>query len=183
MTTYYKILRTVKPSDLVKRPSFAGLLKIIPPDGYVTSEHFKNAGEGRAYRGIRYAYSREIIKRISPYEHALSLSTVKFWCTQLNKPGHKRISPRYGTRELYMSAIAKFDEWLPGRPFKSHETVIRDGRIKRQAVTKSFANVEELLYYCTESDHGAKTARRAIREYLSCPEADKMSVYAYSMAL
>ena len=35
--------------------------------------------------------------------------------------------------------------------------------------------MEKLLYYCTESEHGVKTAQRAIREYLAGPEADKMS--------
>ena len=144
----------------------------LPPDGYVTSEHFKNAGEGRAYRGIRYAYSRGIIKRISPYEHALSLSTVKFWCTQLNESGHKNSTTEHGTKKLYLHGLSRFNTWLLGRSFPSHKTVIRDGQITRPAVTKSFANVKELMEYCHEFDHGTKTAQRVIREYMAYIQSD-----------
>ena len=175
MTTYYKILRQVEPEDLNTSLGIVRVLKMIPPDGYVTSEHFKNAGEGRAYRGIRYAYSRGIIKRISPYEHALSLSTVKFWCTQLNESGHKNSTTEHGTKKLYLHGLSKFNTWLPGRSFPSHKTVIRDGQITRPAVTKSFANVEELMEYCHEFDHGAKTAQRVIREYTAYIQSDGAS--------
>ena len=74
-------------------------------------------------------------------------------------------------RELPKNSLT----WLPGRSFLSHETVIHDGQINRQAVTKSFANIEEMLYYCTESDYGTKTARRAVREYLTSAQACEMS--------
>ena len=175
MTTYYKVLRQVEPEDLNTGPGIVRVLKMIPPDGYVTSEHFKNAGEGRAYRGIRYAYSRGIIKRVSPYEHALSLSTVKFWCTQLNESGHKNSTTEHGTKKLYLHGLSKFNTWLPGRSFPSHKTVICDGQITRPAVTKSFANVEELMEYCHEFDHGTKTAQRVIREYMACIQSDGAS--------
>ena len=180
MITKYKILRPVTPADLNVSPRFVEILNMIPPEGYVTRDHFKGIEKNRVNRCLTYAFSSGILKKILPYERIVNLESVKFWCTQLNKPGHKRISPRYGTRELYMSAVAKFDAWLPGRSFQSHETVIRGGQINKQAVTKSFANVEELLYYCTESDYGTKTARRAIREYLADPETDKMSDSVYT---
>ena len=180
MNTKYKILRPVTPADLDVGPRFVEILRMIPPEGYVTRDHFKGIEKNRVNKCLTYAFSSGILKKVLPYERVVNLESVKFWCTQLNKPGHKRISPRYGTRELYMCAVAKFDEWLPGRSFQSHETVIRDGQINKQAVTKSFANVEEMMYYCTESDYGTKTARRAIREYLADPETDKMSDSVYT---
>ena len=82
---------------------------------------------------------------------------------------------------MYLRVIAKLDEWLPSRSFQSHETVVRDVQMTKQPVTKSFAGVEDLLYYCTESEHGTKTAQRAIREYLAGPEADKMSDSVHSV--
>ena len=176
MTTYYKILRQVEPEDLNTGPGIARVLKVIPPDRYVTSEHFKNAGEYRAYSGIRYACSHGIIKRISPYEHALSLSTVKFWCTQLNESGHKNSTTEHGTKKLYLHGLSKFNTWLPGRPFPSYETVVSGGQVTRQSITKSFANVEELMEYCHESDHGTKTAQRVIREYMADIQSDGISV-------
>ena len=77
--------------------------------------------------------------------------------------------------------LANLDEWLPGRSFQSYAMVLIDGQITRQATTKSFANVEELLHYCIESDYGTKTAQRVIREYLTDSQAGKMSDSLHSI--
>ena len=175
MTTYYEVLRPVTPADLDTRPRFVEVLKLIPSQGHVTSELFRHLGKSRASKGITHACSRGILKRISPHDQILGLNSVKFWLTQLNESGHKNSISKNGTKLLYLQGLSKFDAWLPGRSFLSHETVIRDGQINRQAVIKSFANIEEMLYYCTESDYGTKTACRAVREYLTSAQACEMS--------
>ena len=181
MTTYYKVLRPVEQSDLNAPPSIAQVLRMIPPEGCVTFKHFKDAGKGRAVIGIRHACSNGILERISPYERVLGLDSVKFWCTQLDEPGHKNSTPRYGTKQAYLSYISKFDAWLPGRSFQSYENAVSGGTVTRQTVRKSFANMEEMMEYCHKSDHGTKTAQRAVREYLAGPEAGKMSASARSL--
>ena len=175
MNANYEILRPVTPADLDVNPRFVKILKMIPREGHVTRDHFKSLETNDVNRCMTYAFSSGILKRVLMYERVLKFESVKFWCTQFNKTGHKRTSPNGSTKKMYLRVIAKFDEWLPGRSFQSHETVIRDGQMTKQPVTKSFASVENLLYYCTESEHGTKTAQRAIREYLAGPEADKMS--------
>ena len=87
---------------------------------------------------------------------------------------------KYGTKKLYLHGLSKFNAWLPGSSFPSYKTVISDGQVTRQAVTKSFANVEEMLYYCMESDHGTKTAQRVVREYLASAQMDKMSASTHA---
>ena len=181
MTANYEILRPVTPADLDVNPRFVKILKMIPREGHVTRDQFKSLETNAVNRCMIYAVSSGILKRVLIYERVLKLESVKFWCTQFNKTSHKRTSSNGSTKKIYLRAIAKFDEWLPGRSFQSHETVIRDGQISKQPVTKSFASVEKLLYYCTESDYGIKTTQRAIREYLAGPEADKMSDGVHSI--
>ena len=177
----YEILRPVTPADLDVNPRFVKILKMMPREGHVARDRFKSLETNDVNRCITYAFSSGILRRVFMYERILKLESVKFWCTQFNKTGHKRISPNGSTKKMYLRAIAKLDEWLPDRSFQSHETVIRDGQTNKQAVTKSFVNVEDLLYYCTESEHCAKTAQCAIREYLAGPEADKMSDSVHSV--
>ena len=141
----------------------------------MTFEHFKSAGNTRAKSGIRYARQHGILQKISPYDSVLSLDSVKFWLTQLNESGHKNSTSRYGTKQMYLHGLSKFDAWMLGRSFPSHKTVVCDGQITSPAVAKSFANVEELMEYCHEFDHGTKTAQRVVREYLASAHMTKMS--------
>ena len=181
MTSHYKVLRSVTPADLEAHHRFAKVLGMIPPEGYVKFSHFRDIGRNCVSNGIAYACSCGILKRISPHERILHLDSVKFWCTQLNEPGYKNTTTNNSTERLYLQMLANLDEWLPGRSFQSYATVLIDGQITRQATTKSFANVEELLHYCIESDYGTKTAQRVIREYLTDSQAGKMSDSLYSI--
>ena len=181
MTTYYEILRPVTPADLDANPRFVEVLKMIPSGRYVTRNHFNNLETNRAHRGLACACSCGILKRISPYDRVLKLKSVKFWCTQINKPGFKNMTSKSGTKLLYLDAISKLDVWLPDRSFQSYQTVMSNSQITRQPITKSFANVEELLHYCIESDYGTKTAQRVIREYLVDSQATKMSDSVHSI--
>ena len=167
MTTHYKVLRPVEPADLVAPSRIVEILRMIPPDGYVTFEHFKTTGKDRAARGIVHACSIGILDRVSPCERVLNLDSVKFWRTQLNESGYKNSPSEHGTKNSYLRGLSKFDKWLPGRSFKSYENAVSNGAVTQQTVTKSFANVEELMEYCSESNHGSKTAQRAVREYLA----------------
>ena len=180
MTSYYKVLRPVEPADLDAPPRIVEILEMIPPDGYVTSEHFKTADKNRAVKGIMHACSSWILKRVSPYERIRGLNSVEYWRTQLNESGYKNSTSKYGTRQLYLRSLSRFDEWLPGRSFQSYESAVSGGTVTRQAVTKSFANVEELMEYCNESDYGTKTAQRAVREYLTGLQEDRISASVQS---
>ena len=156
MTTY-EVLRPVAPADLCTRPSFAVVLELIPQDGYVQSGLFRHLGRHRASKGLAHARSAGILRRVSTYERVLKLKSVKYWPTQLNKSGLKNTQSKSGTRQTYLGKLSKFDEWLQGRSFQSYESVISDRQMKRQAVAKSFGNVDKLMEYCMESDYGTWT--------------------------
>ena len=158
MTTYYEVLRPATPADFNGPPRFVKILKALPKQGYVTCEMLKHIDKTSTNRYMSYACSKGILKRVSPYERVLKLNSVKFWVTQLNDSGHKNSISKNGTKPLYLHGLTRFDEWLPGRQFPSQKTVLADGQIIRQSITKSFANVEEMMHYCIESDHGTKTA-------------------------
>ena len=163
MTTHYKVLRPVTQADLDTDPALAEVLRIIPPDGYVTFEAFRHVKNKRASRGLKHACSIGMLKRVLPHERIMKLDSVRFWLGELNKSGHKNTAPTMDTRQMYLRAVSKFDEWLPGRKFRSYED--SSGGMPIQ---KSFANVDEVLKYCESSDRrGPKTAQHAIREYLS----------------
>ena len=175
MTTYYRVLRRVGPADLRTSSGNVRVLRMIPADGHITFEHFASIDKNTASGGIRYACSNGILERTSPYGRTSGLDSVRFWCTQLNESGYKNHTSEPGTRQVYLRYLAKFDAWLPGRSFQSYENAVSGGTVTRHAVTKSFANVEELMEYCHKVDHGSKTALRAIREYLAGPQVCKMS--------
>ena len=105
----------------------------------------------------------------------MMLDSVKFWCTQLNDPGHKNTAANHSTKQLYLRGIFRFDEWLQGRSFPSYKTVWSDGQTDRESITKSFGSVEEMMQYCEKSNYGTKTAQRAIREFMANLQANKTS--------
>lgn len=156
MTSHYGVLRPVTPSDLDASPAIVEVLKMIPQRGRITYDQFKRVGRDKACRGLAYACSCGILGRISPYEQILKLDSVRFWTTQLNDHGFKNADPGTSTKKPYLRGISKLNEWLPGRTLQSYKTVMRDGQITRQAIAKSFANVEDVVQSCMESDHGTR---------------------------
>ena len=175
MTTYYEILRPVTPADLDTRPSFVKLLKMIPPGRYVKRDYFKNIKKSSVGKGLTYACSKGILKRISPYEQVMKLKSIKFWCTQFNRSNHKNTVPACSTKNMYLRAVSGLNEWLPGNSFKSYKTVLQDKQIIKQVVAKSFANVEELMEHCNTSDYDTKVAQRVVREYLASLQTNNIS--------
>ena len=180
--TNYKVLRPVTPADLDTRPGLIEALKLIPPEGYVTSTVFKHLEKHRARRGMAHACSIGVLKIVSPHDRVLKLDSVRVWCAQLNESGHKNMQSESNTRIAYLGKLTRLDEWLQGRSFQSYETAIIEGKMVRQAVTKSFGNVEELMQYCHESDYGTKTAQRVVREYLASMQATGMPVGVHLIA-
>ncbi len=178
MTTYYEVLRPVEQSDLDAHPGYADMLALVPPRGHATSELFRHAGKDRASKGIACACSLGILKRVSPHARILQLDSVRFWCTQFNESGHVNTAPRHSTRELYLSAVSKFDEWMVGRPFPSRS----DSSSGKRAIMKSFKNIEELKEYCDVADYGSRTAKRAVLEYLASPQVGAISASAQTIA-
>ena len=55
MTAHYKVLRPVGQADLDANPGSAGVLKLIPKQGYVTFDIFGHIEKRRASRGVRHA--------------------------------------------------------------------------------------------------------------------------------
>ncbi len=75
-----------------------------------------------------------------------------------------------------MHELDKFNRWLPGKEFPSHKTIISDCQVIKKCITKAFANVEELLIFCMESEHGRNTVQRIVRQFLVEPELLKISL-------
>ena len=167
MTSRYEVVRPVTPDDLEVNPRFAKVLRLIPPSGRVAFGTFRHLGRPRASRGLAKACSIGVLKKVSAYDRILKLGSVQFWCTQFNKPGHKRTTPGHSTKELYLGAMARFDEWLSGRPCESHKLVMRGRLPVKQEITKSFKDVDGLLKYCKVSHYGPETVELAIREYMA----------------
>ena len=102
----------------------------------------------------------------------MKFESVRFWIAQLNSPSAKNIRIRKGTRQSYAAALGAFDEWLRGRKFP----VVQDhaggggGEEKKAAAGSaeaSFSDVEDMLRFCQGSIHGARAAKRVVREYLA----------------
>ena len=178
MTTHYEVLRPVTQADLDTNPALEEILKMIPSDGYVTFEALRHVKNKRAARGLKHACSIGVLKRVLPHERILKLDSVRFWNGELDKSGHKNTTPTMDTRQMYLRVLSKFDEWLPGRKFRSYED--SSGGMPIQ---KSFANVDELLKYCESSDlRGPKTAQRAIREYRTGLKENGASTSVHTVA-
>lgn len=156
----------------------ADVLKRISPDGRITFGRFNGIGKDHASKGARYACSAGILERVSMYDRIEHLDSVKFWLTQLENSGNKHTQSNNGTKELYLRALARFDEWLSGRPFLLHKTVWYDGESTSQSVTKSFGNVEEVMDCCRRPSYGSKVVQRILREYMVTPHVAESSVGA-----
>ena len=176
MTSYYEVLRPVTPADLDAPSSIAEVMKLIPQSGTVTFEAFRHLGKDRATRGLGHARKVGVLGRISPNDRIMNLESVKFWLTQFNKSGFKNLASPSGTALAYVRLLAKFDEWLSGRPFRLREKRAPDC----QAAQKSFANVEDLKEYCDEYDYDPRLVKRIMREYLTSPQVAAMSGVIYS---
>ena len=102
-------------------------------------------------------------------DRLIVFATVRHWLSQLNGSGVKHdVQTGSGTRNVYLFQLEVFDSWLAGRPFDVRVQTVVDGRITRETVTKSFPNVEELLYF--GEDGNEKEVKKIISEYLADPQ-------------
>ena len=100
----------------------------------------------------------------------LEFATVRYWQGQLNESGIKNsTSTRTDTRLVYLTRLAAFNEWLPGRIFDMRVQAVADGKIVRETSQKSFANVEELLRFGDDGSGNEKEVRKIISQYLRDP--------------
>ncbi len=165
MGSCYKMLRPVNDDDLDKAdPDVATILKKLPPEGHLDASRM----EPRGRDALAWACSRGIMRRTDSGDCMMRFESVKFWIAQLNSPGAKNIRIRRGTRQSYAAALGTFDEWLRGRKFP----VTRDGAGgggdgKAGNAEASFSDVGEMLRFCQNSIHGARAAKRVVREYLA----------------
>ena len=102
--------------------------------------------------------------------YMLEFATVRYWQGQLNECGIKNAaSNKTNTRLVYLTRLAAFSEWLPGRIFDMRVQAVADGRIVRETSQKSFANVEELLRFGDDGSGNEKEVRKIISQYLRDP--------------
>ena len=102
--------------------------------------------------------------------YMLEFATVRYWQGQLNESGIKNSASNLAdTRLVYLTRLAAFNEWLPGRIFDMRVQAVADGRIVRETVQKSFANVEEMLRFGDDGSGNEKEVRKIISQYLRDP--------------
>ena len=97
--------------------------------------------------------------------------SVRFWLAQLNTPKMKRFNLEKGTKRTYADALEVFNRWLPGRKFP-----VRNGGSGSSTAYREFSDVEELLGFCYDPEHGPPMARRVVREHLADLAASKHSL-------
>ena len=102
MTTYYKVLCRAGPTELETTSKLVKILRMIPPDGHVVFEHFRDACNHTAVRGVKHACSIGILVRIQPHDRLLGLDSIKFWRTQINESGHRH-SQSPDAEDVYLS--------------------------------------------------------------------------------
>ena len=105
----------------------------------------------------------------------MDLESVRFWLTQLSSPKMKNFRLEKGTKRTYADALEAFNRWLSGREFPVKKDTGRgDGR--QTIARRAFSDVEDLLRFCEDSEHGAPMAKRVVREYLTDLATSKHSL-------
>ena len=157
---YYEILRPATRDELDKAgPAVAAVLEGLPPRGYVSAAQLK----GRARdveRALKWACDSGIARPTKLKGRAMEFESVRFWVSQLNSPKMKNVKLEQGTRYTYVDMLDSFDRWLRGTELPAGRGGVPGGP------SRTFESVEELLRFCEDSDHGVRTAKRAVRQYL-----------------
>ena len=97
--------------------------------------------------------------------------SVRFWLTQLDPPKIKNFRLEEGTRHAYADAFEALNGWLPGKKFPA-------GNGGKAGARREFSDVEELLRFCEDPEHGAQAARRVVRGHLVDLATSKNSLSA-----
>lgn len=159
---YYEMLHPANKDDLDEvSHDIAGILESLPATGHVWADMLEGDDQN-IERAIAWACSHGIMQKTTMGGHTIELESVRFWIGQLNHSKMKNVGNGRGTRRAYAEQLEAFDGWLSGTKFPAERGSNRDGKTGR-----SFSDVEELLRFCEDSDHGAQAARRAVRQYLA----------------
>ncbi len=103
-------------------------------------------------------------------DYMFKFPTVVDWLGQLNNSGVANCKGVYtSTKIVYLSKLTTFNEWLAGRKFDMRVSVAKDNKIVHENVQKSFANVEELLYFGEDENGNAREIRKIINKHLMDP--------------
>ena len=174
---YYEVLRPISDKDLDRAgPEVAAALQALPPGGYVSAGQLKGRhGQDAARRALEWACANDILHKTIQDSAVMDLESVRFWLTQLSSPKMKNFRLEKGTKRTYADALEAFNRWLPGREFPvKRDTGRGDGR--QTIARRAFADVEDLLRFCEDSEHGAPMAKRVVREYLTDLATSKHSL-------
>ncbi len=107
-----------------------------------------------------------------PHGELESLSSVKYWQSQLRSSKYKNIrsqsSESKTTRGLYLYLLNEFNRWLVSKEFKIRKTVqMSENTLKIVEQNTSFSSAEELLKLFDSSPSSQKDVIKIIREYLT----------------
>ena len=83
----------------------------------------------------------------------------------------RRFNREKGTKRMYADSLEAFNRWLSGKRFPAGNGAQRSGEERR-----TFQNVKDLLGVCYDSEHGIRTAKRVVREYLADLATSKHSL-------
>ena len=173
---YYEVLRPMSNKDLDRAgPEVAAALQALP-GGYVPAGQLEGRhGQDAARRALEWACANGMLHKMIQDSAVMGLESARFWLTQLSPPKMRNFRLGKGTRRTYADALEAFDRWLPGREFPVKKDAGRgDGR--QTIARRAFADVEDLLGFCEDSEHGAPMARHVVREYLADLATSKHSL-------
>ena len=173
MGAYFEVLRPVSKNDLNRAgPEVGAALQGLPPGGYVSAGQLKGRyGHDAARRALEWACKNGILHKTIQDSDVMDRESVRFWLTQLDSPKMKNFRLEKGTKRTYADALEAFNRWLAGRKFP-----VGSGGNGQDAARRTFPNVEELLRFCEDPEHGAQTAKRVVREYLADLATSKHSL-------
>ena len=171
MGAYFEVLRPVSKNDLNGVGSdIAAALQGLPPGGYVSAGQLEGrCGHDAARRALEWACRHGILHKTIQDSDVMDHESVRFWLTQLDSPKMKNFRLEKGTKRTYADALEAFNRWLPGREFPA-----RNGG--KAAARRTFPNVDELLGFCEDPEHGTQMAKRVVREYLADLATSKHSL-------
>ena len=169
----FKVLRPVGRNDLDGAgPEIAASLEGLPPDGYVSAGQLEGrCGHDAARRAPEWACKNGILHKAIQGSAVMDHESVRFWLAQLGSPKMKNFRLGKGTKRTYAGVLEAFNRWLPGR-----KSPVRSSGSWQVAARREFSDVEDLLTFCGDPEHGAQTAKRVVREYLSDLAASKHSL-------
>ena len=169
----FEVLRPAGKDDLDGAgPEVAAALQGLPPDGYVSAGDLEGCcGHDTALRALEWACKNGILRKAVQDSDVMDRESVRFWLTQLGSPKMKNFRLGKGTKRTYADALEAFNRWLPGRKFP-----VGSGGNGQDAARREFSDMEDLLRFCGDPEHGVQTAKRVVREHLADLAASKHSL-------